>query len=68
MSAPKQLRPDLQEVVADILALKALKTNEHFVTHKAQRELLSQLNAADLAAVARALEEAENRKKPIYNR
>jgi len=31
------LRPDLQEVVADILALKAMERNERFITHKAQR-------------------------------
>lgn len=53
------LRPDLQEVVKDILALKALEKNERFITHKAQRDLLGKLNPQDLAAVARAIAEAQ---------
>jgi len=65
---PKQLRPDLQEVVADILALKAMEKNERFITHKAQREILNKLNADDLAAVARAIAEANKRQQPIFNR
>ena len=68
MSQPKQLRPDLQEVVADILALKAMEKNEKFITHKAQREIFSKLNADDLAAVARAIAEAEKRQQPIFQR
>jgi hypothetical protein len=52
------LRPDLQEIVRDLLGLKALEKNERFITHKAQREILSKLNPADLTAVARALFEA----------
>ena len=68
MNQPKQLRPDLQEVVADILALKALEKNERFITHKAQREILSKLNADDLAAVARAIAEAEKKQQPIFMR
>jgi len=65
---PKQLRPDLQEVVADIMALKAMEKNERFITHKAQREILNKLNADDLAAVARAILEAEKRQQSIFNR
>jgi hypothetical protein len=68
MNEPKQLRPDLQEVVADILALKAMERNERFITHKAQREILNKLNADDLAAVARAIAAAEKQQLPIYTR
>ena len=64
----KELRPDLQEVVADILALKAMTKNERFITHKAQREILGKLNASDLAVVARAIAEAEKQQQPIYTR
>ena len=68
MNQPKQLRPDLQEVVADILALKAMERNERFITQKAQREILNKLNADDLAAVARAIAGAEKQQQPIYQR
>jgi len=65
MSAtPKQLRSDLQEVVADILALKKLEKNERFITHKAQREILGKLNASDLATVARAIADVERQHQP----
>ena len=67
-AAPKQLRPDLQEVVADILALKKLEKNERFITHKAQREILNRLNSADLAAVARAIADEEKQQQPICAR
>lgn len=68
MNQPKQLRPELQEVVADILALKAMARNDHFITHKAQREILSKLNPNDLAAVARSISEAERKQQPLYTR
>ena len=68
MNQPKQLRADLQEVVADILALKAMEKNERFITHKAQREILNKLNASDLAAVARAIAEADTKQQPIFAR
>jgi 3-methyladenine DNA glycosylase AlkC len=68
MNQPKQLRPDLQEVVADILALKAMEKNERFITHKAQREILNKLNASDLASVARAIAEADAKQQPIFAR
>ena len=58
-TAPKAdlsaLSPHLQEVVKDILALKAIEKSERFLTHKSQRELLQHLNAQDLATVARIL-------------
>lgn len=65
---PKQLSPALQEIVADVLALKALAKNDHFITNKAQREILSRLNADDLASVARAIAEAEKQQEPICKR
>ena len=65
---PQQLRADLQEVVADVLALRAMARNDHFITHKAQREILGKLNSQDLAVVARALAEAEAKQQPIYTR
>ena len=69
MNHPKQqLRPDLQEVVADILALKQMENTERFITHKAQREILGKLNANDLAAVSRAIREAEKQQQPVYMR
>jgi hypothetical protein len=45
-----------------------LARNDHFITHKAQREILGKLNPNDLAAVARAISEAEKRQQPIYTR
>jgi hypothetical protein len=65
---PQQLRDDLLEMVADVLALRAMTRNDHFITHKAQRELLGKLNAQDLALVARALDAAEARQQPIYTK
>jgi hypothetical protein len=65
MNQPRQLRPDLQEAVADILALRAMARNDHFLTHKAQRDILGKLNAQDLALVARALAAAEAKQQPI---
>lgn len=61
-------RPDLQAVVADILALRQMWQTHHFVTHKSQREILSRLCPDDLACVAKALEQAEKRKQPICPR
>ena len=68
MSPPKQLKQELQAVVDDILALKALEKNERFITHKAQREILNRLNPDDLASVARALAEADVKQQPICKR
>ncbi len=64
----QSLRPDLQEVVAKVLALKKMVKTEHFITYKAQREILGKLNADDLAEVASALEEAEKANQPIFKR
>jgi hypothetical protein len=61
-------RPDLQEIVADIMALKALGRGSLFLTHKSQREILNKLNPYDLCLVARAAAEAEKRRQPIYTK
>ena len=53
------LRPDLQEIVKDILALRAMAKKDHFLTHRSQRKILARLNAKDLAVVARAISDAE---------
>jgi len=65
MNQPTLLRPDLQEAVADILALRAMARNDHFLTHRAQRDILGKLNPQDLATVARALISAEAKQQPI---
>jgi hypothetical protein len=62
------LRPDLQEVVADILALRALTRKDHFITHKTQRDILNRLNQDDLTVVARALAAEEAKQQPIYTK
>jgi hypothetical protein len=59
MNQPTLLRPELEEIVKEILALRAMAKKDHFFTHKAQREILGRLNAKDLATVARALFEAD---------
>jgi len=64
----KQLRPELQEVVDNIMALRRMAMNDHFSTHRSQRDLLAKLNSEDLAMVARALEAEEAKQKPLYNR
>ncbi len=64
---PKQLKPELQEVVDDLLALKQM-AKDGILTHHSQRELVKHLNPRDLADVARAVSLIENRKQPIYDR
>ncbi len=64
---PKQLRPELEELVNDLLALKAMG-RDGILTHHSQRELVKNLNARDLADVARAVSAAEKRHQPIYTR
>ncbi|HEY6766531.1 MAG TPA: hypothetical protein VI386_17365 [Candidatus Sulfotelmatobacter sp.] len=59
MSTQQTLRPDLQEVVKDVLALKAMAKKDNFLTHRSQRAILNRLNAKDLAAVARVIAEAD---------
>jgi len=51
----KQLRPELEQIVEDILGLRALSATTGFMTFKSQRDLLSQLTPKDQAAVGRAL-------------
>jgi len=67
MNQPKQLKPDLQEIVNDLLALKAMAKGG-ILTHHSQRELVKHLSPRDLADVARAVSEAEKRQQPIYQR
>jgi len=57
-----QDRPDLQEIVNDILALKALAKDSLFLTHKTQREILNKLKPYELAIVARAVSDAQKTK------
>ena len=65
--APKQLRPELEEIVNDLLALKMM-ARDGILTHHSQRELVRDLNARDLADVARAVSSMEKRSQPIFNR
>ena len=51
----RQLRPELEQIVEDILGLRALATTTGFMTFKSQREILARLTPADQAAVGRAL-------------
>jgi hypothetical protein len=67
MSQPKQLRPELEEIVSDLLALKAM-AKDGILTHHSQRELVKNLNARDLADVARAVSLTEKRQQPICKR
>jgi hypothetical protein len=61
-AAPKQLRPELQEVVTDLLALKAM-AKDGILTHHSQRELVKHLSPRDLADVARAVSVAERQQQ-----
>jgi hypothetical protein len=67
MNTTKQLRPDLQEIVNDLLALKQM-AKDGILTHHSQRELVKGLNARDLADVAKAVSQEEKRRQPIYDR
>ena len=51
----KQLRPELEQIVEDILGLRALATITGFMTFKSQRDILAQLTPKDQAAVGRAI-------------
>jgi hypothetical protein len=53
--ATQQLKPELEQIVEDILGLRALATTTGFMTFKSQREMLARLTPADQAAVGRAL-------------
>lgn len=65
--APKQLRPELEEIVRDLLALKQM-AKDGILTHHSQRELVKNLSARDLADVARAVSSMEKQQQPIYAR
>jgi hypothetical protein len=67
MNQAKQLRPELEEIVRDLLALKAM-AKDGILTHHSQRELVKNLNARDLADVARAVSLTEKQQQPIYTR
>lgn len=68
MSQTKQLRPELEDIVNDLVALK-LMAKDGVLTHYAQRELVKPLCARDLADVAKAVSLALKREtQPIYNR
>jgi hypothetical protein len=66
MNQSKQLRPELEEIVQDLVALRAIAKDGVVLTHHSQRELVKHLNAQDLAAVARAVSLEEKRQQPIY--
>jgi hypothetical protein len=57
-----QLRPELAQVVEDLIGLKALATTTGFMTFKTQREILARLSPADMAAVGRELQKRERAK------
>lgn len=58
----RQLRPELEEVVSDLLALKEMQRNG-ILTFRSQRELVKNLSTRDLADVARAVSLAEKEMK-----
>jgi hypothetical protein len=67
MTQPKQLRPELEDIVNDLLALREMaKTG--ILTHHSQRELVKHLNARDMADVSRAVSLAEKKQQPICAR
>lgn len=55
------LRPDLQQVVVSVLALRAITARTGMRTTRSQNDILGALNNQDLAAVACALAAAETR-------
>lgn len=57
--APQQLKPELEQIVEDILGLRALATATGFMTFKSQRDILARLSPADQAAIGRALAKRE---------
>jgi|GEM_PF-4735073 len=56
------LRPELQEIVEEILDLRALTATTGYMTFKSQKVLLDKLSIKDQAAVGRALKEKEQTK------
>jgi hypothetical protein len=67
MNQPKQLKPELQEIVSDLLALREMATTG-ILTHHSQRELVKGLSPRDMADVARAVSETEKRQQPVFTR
>jgi hypothetical protein len=61
------LTPTLQDIVDDLIALKHMEASGTLTFH-AQRKLVKDLDAKDLASVARAVMEHEKRQKPIFDR
>jgi hypothetical protein len=57
-----QLRPDLAQIVEDIMGLKALTATTGYMTFRTQREILVKLSPEDMAAVGRALASREQKK------
>jgi hypothetical protein len=64
----KQLRPDLEQIVIDLVALRALAKDGTIMTHHSQRDLVKHLSPRDMADVARAVSLMEKRQQPIYQR
>lgn len=60
-------RPDLQEIINDLLVLK-LMARDGIMTHKSQHDLVKHLNPKEMAAVARGVALAEKRVVPCYER
>ncbi len=72
MSQPKtrleDTRPDLQEIINDLLVLKMMARDGVVLTHNSQRKLIEHLSPKELAAVARGVALAEKRAVPHYER
>jgi hypothetical protein len=60
-------RPDLQEIINDLLVLKMM-ARDGILTNRSQHELVKHLNPKELAAVARGVALAEKRAVPCYER
>jgi len=58
-----QLRPELEQIVEDILGLRALADTTGFMTFKSQREILARLSPVDQAAIGRELKKREAQTK-----
>lgn len=57
-----QLRPELEQIVEDIIGLRALAATTGFMTFKSQRDILARLSPGDQAAVGRELANRQNTK------
>lgn len=65
----RPLTPELEELVEEIIGLRALTKTTGFLTYKTQREMLARLSPPDAAAVGRALALREKEAQaPIYQR